>query len=200
MFCPKCGGQNPDNSRFCSYCGNEITVAPQPQYSQPQQSTYNPQPQYQQPAQYTHQTPPVEVVKGNMPLGILGALIGGLLGALSILLFFQIDRVAALSGVILAFCTLKGYELLGKKLSTPGIVICVIIMLIMPFVAYIVHSAILVTKEVDVSFSVAFNACVTAIKEGYVSFGDIASDLALVYLFAALGGVGTTIAVIKSSK
>ena len=199
MFCPKCGGQNPDNSRFCSYCGNEMNIAAaQPQYSAPQQ------PQYSAPAQpqpqYTYQAPPVEVVKGNMPLGILGALIGGLLGALSILLFFQMELVASLSGLILAFCTLKGYELLGKKLSTAGIVICVVIMLIMPFLAYMVHNAIYVMKQADVSFGFAFEACVNAIKNGYVSFGDIASDLALVYLFAAFGGVGTAIAVIKSSK
>lgn len=199
MFCPKCGGQNPDNSRFCSYCGNEIKAdAAQPQYSAPQQ------PQSSEPAQpqtqYTYRTPPAKVVKENMPLGILGALIGGVLGGLSIVLFFQMDMVASVSGLILAFCTLKGYELLGKKLSNAGIVICVVIMLIMPFLAYLVYIAMCLAKEFDIAFLDSFQLVVDLISSGAVTFGDIVGDIGLLYLFVAIGGVGTTIAAIKANK
>ena len=53
----------------------------------------------------------------NLALGILGALLGGILGGAAIVLIGQLGMISALSGVVLAFCTLKGYELLGKKLS-----------------------------------------------------------------------------------
>ena len=50
----------------------------------------------------------------NVPMGMIGALLGAVLGGASIILFSQLGYIASISGVILAFCTLKGYELLGK--------------------------------------------------------------------------------------
>lgn len=47
MICPICGGQQPDNARFCSLCGSAIisanqNVAVQPQYPPQQQVQQNP--------------------------------------------------------------------------------------------------------------------------------------------------------------
>ena len=50
----------------------------------------------------------------NVPMGLLGALVGAALGGASIILLSQLGYIASISGVILAFCTLKGYQLLGK--------------------------------------------------------------------------------------
>ena len=55
--------------------------------------------------------------------GIVGALIGSLIGAVVIVIVGQLGYVAAVSGLVMAICTLKGYEMLGKKLGTPGIII-----------------------------------------------------------------------------
>ena len=55
--------------------------------------------------------------------GVVGALIGSLLGAASIILLSQLGYVAAISGVIMAVCALKGYELLGGKLTKKGVII-----------------------------------------------------------------------------
>ena len=118
MVCPKCGGQMNEN-QACPYCGYSAGYTPV-NPAQPQ----NPyQPTYYNPAESAF------APKENMLLGIVGALIGSLLGVASIVLFFQMDMVASLSGLILAFCTLKGYEMLGKKLGNIGIIICILIML-----------------------------------------------------------------------
>lgn len=44
----------------------------------------------------------------------MGALLGSLVGVVSIIIFSQLGYVAALSGVIMAVCTLKGYEMLAE--------------------------------------------------------------------------------------
>lgn len=71
--------------------------------------------------------------KENIVGGIVGALLGSLLGALSILVLSQLGYVAALSGAIMAVCVLKGYEMLGGKLTKKAIVISVIIMIVMTY-------------------------------------------------------------------
>ena len=66
--------------------------------------------------------------------GIVGALVGSLLGVACIVILSQLGYVAALSGVVMAVCTLKGYEIGSGKLSKRGIVISVILMLVMTYV------------------------------------------------------------------
>lgn len=55
MFCPHCGTNLPDDTKFCSSCGASLATAEapqqaQPQYQQPEQQAYQ-QPQYRQPQQ-----------------------------------------------------------------------------------------------------------------------------------------------------
>lgn len=45
MFCPNCGGQSPDGTKFCPYCGSNIADNQQPTNNQ---ANYN-QPNYSQP-------------------------------------------------------------------------------------------------------------------------------------------------------
>ena len=127
-------------------------------------------------------------------------LIGSLLGVASLVLFFQMDMVASLSGLILAFCTLKGYEMLGKKLGNIGIIICILIMLAAPILAYIIDGAIYFTKEWDMGFMDSFKFCIELIKSGAVTVSDIFERVGMVYLFAALGGVGTIVTAFKANK
>lgn len=51
MYCPNCGTQLPDGSRFCTNCGTSLAQPEQPQQEQYQQ----PQQQYQQPQQQQYQ-------------------------------------------------------------------------------------------------------------------------------------------------
>ena len=57
----------------------------------------------------------------------------------------QLGYVAAISGAIMAVCALKGYELLGGKLTKKGVIISVVIMIVMTYVGDRVDWAITVS-------------------------------------------------------
>lgn len=104
--------------------------------------------------------------------GIVGALIGSLIGAVVIVIVGQLGYVAAVSGLVMAICTLKGYEMLGKKLGTPGIIISCVLMLLMIFLAYQADWSITAAQFYETDFFTAFRAMMDLIKEGYVDSGD----------------------------
>ena len=132
--------------------------------------------------------------------GIVGALIGSLIGAVVIVIVGQLGYVAAVSGLVMAICTLKGYEMLGKKLGTPGIIISCVLMLLMIFLAYQADWSITAAQFYETDFFTAFRAMMDLIKEGYVDSGDYFGGLAQVYLFAVIGAVPTIIAMAKGAK
>ena len=135
----------------------------------------------------------------NVLLGFLGALIGAAIGAASIILLSQIGYVASISGVILAFCTLKGYELLGKGLSKKGIVICIILMAVTPFLADWIDWAIILMQSTEgaITFGEAFAAIPLLLADGSIELMDYLSSLGMIYLFVILGGFYTVKKAVK---
>ena len=128
----------------------------------------------------------LETKQENMLAGIAGALIGGIIGGAAIVLVGQLELISAISGVILAFCTLKGYELLGKKLSKRGILVCILIMLAVPYLADRVSWALEIVREFEWMFGDAFLYVHDVVKEFGVE-SDYWKDLLFVYAFTALG-------------
>ena len=74
-------------------------------------------------------------VKEKVAGGILGAFLGTLIGAICIVLVNQFGYIASISRVVMGVCALKGYQILGKKMSLKGIIICVILMLLMVYIS-----------------------------------------------------------------
>lgn len=128
----------------------------------------------------------LETKQENILTGIIGALIGGIIGGAAIVLVGQLGLISAISGVILAFCTLKGYELLGKKLSKRGILVCILIMLAVPYLADRVSWALEIVREFEWMFGDAFLYVHDVVKEFGVE-SDYWKDLLFVYAFTALG-------------
>ena len=130
----------------------------------------------------------------NVPMGMIGALLGAVLGGASIILFSQLGYIASISGVILAFCTLKGYELLGKQLSKKGIVLCVILMLVTPFIADWIDWSIYLMKDLPEYGLTIVDACIMfgeLMAEGFVDMFEYFKNLGMIYLFVILGAFGT---------
>lgn len=129
----------------------------------------------------------------NVMTGVVGALIGAVLGGASIILLSQLGFVASISGVILAVCTLKGYELLGGRLSKRGIVISCVLMAVMPYIADRLDWAIVIAQtfaDEGVTLGMAFAAVHNVIAENDM-VADYFSSLAMVYLFVVIGAFGT---------
>ena len=130
----------------------------------------------------------------NIIAGIVGAFLGALIGAACIILISMLGCIASVSGLILAVCSLKGYELLGGRLSGKGIVICIILMLVTPYIADRIDWAIVIMQEwsdYGVTFGEAFAVFPDLIAEGAIEMGAYIKNLLMIYGFAALGAFTT---------
>lgn len=129
-------------------------------------------------------------VKENVFLGAVGALAGTLIGVVCIVITGQLGYVSALCGVVMGVCALRGYQMLGKAMSKKGIIITLIIMIIMIYVSNWLTYAITVADVYNVDILTAFQA-----TPEIISLEEVASsfykDLAMLYLFTALGAFST---------
>lgn len=140
--------------------------------------------------------------KSKLLPGIVGALLGALVGIVVYFVLWQIDIIAALSGLVTAFCAFWGYRKLGSALDKKGIAVCVVIILLAAFLsvrlswAYDVYS---VLREDGVSFSYCF--------ENIEEINSFDSDLEDNYNYntimslgmTALGSVGFIVKEFKSN-
>ncbi|NCB91706.1 MAG: hypothetical protein EOM40_03920 [Clostridia bacterium] len=138
--------------------------------------------------------------KENVVGGIVGALLGSLVGVFAIVILGQLGYVAALSGVVMGICALKGYELLAGKLSTKGVVISAVVMIIMVYMGYQTDWAITVASYFETGFFESFRAIPQLISEGYIESSNYYGNLALSYLFTAGGAIPTVMSSMKNRK
>ena len=181
MICKKCGAALPENGAFCPDCGAPINEAPSA------------------PEVMADPAPAVVQKPENVFGGIVGALVGAVLGAACIILFSMGDMVASISGFVLAFCTLKGYELLGHRLSGTGLVICIALMLVTPYVADYLNWGIELYKELE-PWGATFKECMEILPEVLTDsevHGEYIGNLLKLYLFVFLGGVSLLISAFK---
>lgn len=129
--------------------------------------------------------------KENLAGGIVGALLGSLIGVASIILLSRMGYVAALSGVIMAVCALKGYELLGGKLSKKGIVISAVIMILMTYVGDRLDWAVLIAGDLEVDIFYGYRLVPLLLSEEIIDVTSYVLNLVLVYIFVILGAVPT---------
>ena len=173
MTCKFCGQETADPNT-CEHCGKpmaEPVIAPEA----PAETPKKPE---------------------NVTTGIVGAVLGACLGAGSILLFSQLGYVSAISGFILAVCTLKGYELLGNQLSKTGIIVSIVLMALTPYIADRLDWAIVILNQaqsegLNWTFANAFQAIPLLMEEEVIEAGSYWSNLGMLYLFTALGAFGT---------
>lgn len=132
------------------------------------------------------------VVKNeNIVAGVIGAVIGSLIGVVCIIVLGQLGYIASISGAVLAICTLKGYELLAKSISTKGVIISVIIMIVMVYVGDRLDWAMLIAKEYDGNVLDAFMLVPDMLKEGFLDKAMYVKNILMLYAFTALGSYKT---------
>ena len=134
----------------------------------------------------------------NVVGGIVGAFLGSLIGVAMIVIIGQLGYVAALSGVVMGVCTIKGYELLGGRLSNRGIAISAVLMLLMVYAGNRIDWAVMIARELDAGIVESFQAVPYFYQEGALT-GYIGS-LLMVYGFTALGAVPTVFGRIRNRE
>ena len=175
MVCPQCGKEAPEGLSLCQECGAQMPAS----------------------REATVETQKPE----NVLTGTVGAVLGAVIGAVAIVLLSQLGLVASISGLILAVCALKGYELLGGRLTKRGIIISCVLILVTPYIADRIDWAILLVQEYpNVTFAEAFEAVPKLLDIGFIVPQTYWTNLVMVYLFAILGAVGTVWSAIKGNK
>lgn len=108
--------------------------------------------------------------------------------------------MAAFSGIVMAVCTLKGYDLLGGKMTQRGIVISVMFMLLMTYCANRLDWAIFIAQEFGSGFTGVYRAIPQLIQAEVIDKSSYYVNLVQVYLFTLVGAVPMVRNLLKSQK
>lgn len=150
--------------------------------------------------------------KEKVIAGIFGALIGSLIGAFTIILIGLVGHTTWITGVILGACTVKGYEILGKKLTKKGVVISLALIVIMIFLAFQIFQIMELVKYLDINiyediyfFDLLKNytSFIKKMDKFYPNNGLLSAyyqDLRNTYIYNLAGAVPTALAIINSIK
>lgn len=142
--------------------------------------------------------------KGSFVTGLVGAILGSLIGVVLWVVVYAIGYIAAICGVVLAVCIIKGYELLGGKLNALGIITTALLTIFMVYVAtylsygYEVYAALKNTENIDIFQGIRlvkpFLNEYEEVKRSFIG------DLALGYLLTSIGAISTFISAYKRSN
>ena len=131
----------------------------------------------------------------NLLMGIIGAVVGALAGVAVWLLIAQLGYIHAISGFIMAFCALYGYERLGGALDKKGIITCIIIMILMVWFANRMTFVIIAYKTLK-THGFTFSEVSKRISE-IIKVSELTrtyyGQLAIGYLLTGLGSFGIII-------
>ncbi len=131
--------------------------------------------------------------KEKIGFGVVGALLGSLIGVAAIVIISQLGYVAAISGALLAFCTLKGYVKLAGKLSKTGIIISIAIMVIMTLFGNRLDWAVYIMREIDIDILSAYMLVPEIADQSSYNY-----NLIMVGIFAIGGSIGTIVTAFKN--
>lgn len=188
MFCSKCGSQLADGTAKCPYCGQDLTE--DTQFNNTQQPQNAVVPEFQRPE--------------NIPLGLVGALIGALIGGFVIVLFGKLGYITSLGGLILAFLTVFLYrKFAGGTIGKVGVILSLVLIAITPYLAYRAGFTweLVADRDPNLTMGLAFLGVDHTFGSVFANFhylvdftesnGDVIADLVMLYLFTGLGAFGT---------
>lgn len=138
--------------------------------------------------------------QSNMPLGIVGAFIGSLIGVAAWILIYKLGFVAGITGFVMAFCCIKGYELLGKSIDKKGAIIAVVIAVLMLFVGEMGALALEIYDAFKDYYVINLWDAITSIPyflEDSEVMGAVVEDLLFGYAFMAAASFSYIISVFR---
>ena len=135
----------------------------------------------------------------NVVTGIVGAFLGSIIGLIVIVLVGQLGYVAVLSGIVMGVCTVKGYAILGGRLSKKGAVISLIILVGMTFAAFILDSCIYVIRQSpdDVAY---IEEMIRYFADAVFKEPKYAVELIKLFAFTLIGAVPAMLGAFRDEK
>lgn len=126
---------------------------------------------------------------GSYAKGALGAAVGGLIGIIPWVLIGMLGYVAAISGLIMAWLSYKGYQLAHGRRGKGMVWVLIVVLFVFTYVGVMVSS--LVSYAVQMGYELTGEAFLLMLTlpfspDGAVFWGQIA----LGWLFAGLGSFG----------
>ena len=136
--------------------------------------------------------------RDNVIAGTVGAFLGSLIGVACIVILSKLGYVSAVSGLVMAVCAIKGYALLGGKLTKRGAVISGLFILVMTYVATKLCFALAVMEVAteEVSFFLIYQSIGLFLEDSELR-RIFLGELALQYLFTLVGGIPTLISSLR---
>ncbi len=195
MNCPKCGAILNMADAFCQNCGCPINNQMGNNFIGTPNIQYQNEPLQKQTIQIK-KTIPFHNDNENYVKGFLGAIIGSFAGIICMIILFNIGYFAAITGAVMAVCTIALYKKLAGGISKEGIIISVLVMIIAVFMAYNISVAIALKKELAImGFKVGLFKVMLAIpdlmRQDYFPYKEYIAMPGLLYLFALIGAFGT---------
>ena len=127
--------------------------------------------------------------KSNVVTGLVGGLFGSLIGVLAWVIIFKLGYIAAISGIIMVVCVMKGYELMGGKMNALGAVLCFVISIGMIYVAHRLAWSIVIAEELT-SYGVSYYfRNLNGILDLLDGWAEFMKGLVYGIIFMVIGGV-----------
>lgn len=147
----------------------------------------------------------VKKSKGNIVTGIVGALLGSLIGVAVWIIIYQLGYIAAIGALVLAVCTIKGYQMLGGKLNVGGVIISMVIAIAMLYFAENAAIAVEIctkySSEFDnVNFFTAFNFIPKILAFSDEAMSGFIHDLVIGYVFLLAAAIPTYMSIYKTAN
>jgi hypothetical protein len=135
-------------------------------------------------------TKPIVVeAKSNIPLGIIGALIGSIPGVIILLLTFPLEgidtKILSLIGGLMVFGVFKGYDYFGRVLDTNGKMICFLLSLAISFLSQYFRALI----ALKVSEELTFSEIMDVIRFTPLIANELLVPCLIVYLISVIGSI-----------
>lgn len=132
----------------------------------------------------------VQNANNNIVGGIVGGFIGALLGSIVWIIIYQMNYIAAIAGLAIAICCIKGYQLLGGKLNVTGVIITSIITILMVYFANHISLAIDIYSEFKMYYEITFFDALGSVPD-FLSEpsikGEFMKNLLIGYLLTFIG-------------
>lgn len=135
----------------------------------------------------------------NVVAGTVGGFLGSLVGAAAIVLIGQLGYISVLSGVIMAICCIKGYQLLAGGFSKKGIFITALLMIVVTYVSKRLDWAISIAQQLEIDVFTAYQVIPELLRADAIDLTSYISDFVMVYLFTIVGALPTFLAELSSN-